>query len=67
MTKDVTVIVIGLALLAVVWIGWVQFTMWRSATNGEDLVACTADAMMCPDGTYVGRTGPNCEFVCPGE
>src|SRR6266550_8441081 len=32
------------------------------ATDG---VACTADAMQCPDGSYVGRTGPNCEFVCP--
>ena len=32
------------------------------ADNG---VACTADAMRCPDGSYVGRTGPNCEFVCP--
>ncbi len=20
---------------------------------------------MCPDGTWVGRTGPRCEFVCP--
>ncbi len=29
-------------------------------------VACTADAMVCPDGTSVGRTGPNCEFKCPG-
>ncbi|MBI2030411.1 peptidoglycan-binding protein, partial [Candidatus Kaiserbacteria bacterium] len=28
-------------------------------------VACTMDAMMCPDGSYVGRTGPNCTFVCP--
>jgi len=28
-------------------------------------VFCTMDAMQCPDGTYVGRTGPNCEFVCP--
>lgn len=28
-------------------------------------IACTMDAKMCPDGTYVGRTGPNCEFVCP--
>ncbi|MEK6887410.1 MAG: cupredoxin domain-containing protein [Candidatus Aenigmatarchaeota archaeon] len=26
---------------------------------------CTADAMVCPDGTSVGRTGPNCEFKCP--
>jgi hypothetical protein len=29
-------------------------------------VACTMDAKMCPDGSYVGRTGPNCEFAsCP--
>jgi Immunoglobulin-like domain of bacterial spore germination len=28
-------------------------------------VACTMDAMMCPDGSYVGRTGSKCEFVCP--
>lgn len=29
-------------------------------------VACTADAKICPDGSAVGRTGPNCEFAeCP--
>lgn len=28
-------------------------------------VACTEEAMQCSDGSYVGRTGPNCEFVCP--
>jgi hypothetical protein len=28
-------------------------------------VACTMDAKQCPDGSYVGRSGPNCEFVCP--
>ena len=33
--------------------------------NIPDGIACTMDAMMCPDGTYVGRSGPNCEFVCP--
>jgi hypothetical protein len=28
---------------------------------------CTADAMQCPDGSYVGRVGPNCQFApCPG-
>jgi hypothetical protein len=27
---------------------------------------CTLEAMICPDGTSVGRTGPNCEFTpCP--
>jgi hypothetical protein len=29
---------------------------------------CTADAMVCSDGSAVGRTGPNCEFAaCPSE
>lgn len=28
-------------------------------------IACTADAFQCPDGTFVGRSGPRCEFVCP--
>lgn len=33
-----------------------------------DGVVCTADAKLCPDGSYVSRTGPSCEFVpCPGE
>ena len=30
------------------------------------LRACTADAKICPDGSAVGRIGPNCEFAaCP--
>lgn len=28
----------------------------------EDGVVCTMDAKLCPDGSYVSRTGPNCEF-----
>jgi hypothetical protein len=28
-------------------------------------IACTADAFPCPNGVWVGRTGPKCEFVCP--
>jgi hypothetical protein len=28
--------------------------------------ACTQEAKLCPDGSYVGRTGANCEFApCP--
>ena len=31
-------------------------------------VACTMEARECPDGSFVGRTGPNCEFAaCPGK
>lgn len=34
--------------------------------GGPDRVACTMEAMICSDGSAVGRTGPNCEFAkCP--
>ncbi len=36
--------------------------------NKNKQIACTQEAKLCPDGTYVGRTGPNCEFTkCPDE
>ncbi len=53
------VIVVG---LAGIWIGY------KTITNEEPEgpVACTTDAKLCPDGSYVGRVGPNCEFAaCP--
>jgi hypothetical protein len=37
-----------------------------SGSANADLTVCTADAMQCPDGSWVGRSGPNCQFVCPG-
>lgn len=31
----------------------------------QDIV-CTMEVKMCPDGSYVGRQGPDCEFAkCP--
>lgn len=39
-----------------------------SNKNSNQQIACTQEAKMCPDGTSVGRTGPNCEFSpCPTE
>lgn len=36
--------------------------------DGGNNVYCTQDAKQCPDGTYVGRIGPKCEFAaCPGK
>lgn len=40
------------------------------ATTGGDgkHIACTMDAKLCPDGSYVGRTAPKCEFAaCPSN
>lgn len=37
-------------------------------TDEEQAVFCTMEAKACPDGSYVGRQWPNCEFAaCPGE
>ncbi len=33
-----------------------------------DMVVCTMEALQCPDGSWVGRQGPKCEFAkCPGQ
>jgi hypothetical protein len=38
------------------------------AISNDGLIACTQEAKLCPDGSGVGRTGPNCEFApCPNE
>lgn len=40
----------------------------KEPAGGEPVepVACTMEAKLCPNGSYVGRSGPNCEFSpCP--
>lgn len=35
-------------------------------TGGNGGTACSMEARICPDGSAIGRTGPNCEFAaCP--
>lgn len=37
-----------------------------SSVSATTDVVCTQDAKQCPDGSFVGRTGPKCEFSkCP--
>ena len=51
-----------IVVLCVIIYASVYFYMERnSAPSGG--VACTLEAKECPDGSYVGRTGPNCEFA----
>lgn len=63
-----------LILLVVALVAFAAFYYFRNravapgAANGDgEPVFCTADAFQCPDGSWVGRTGPNCEFVCSSE
>lgn len=56
--KNALIAVIGTALA----LGLYAFSQIEYAAP----VACTLDAKMCPDGSYVGRVGPSCEFApCP--
>ena len=41
------------------------FYYWKQNAPGDE-IACTMDAMQCPDGSYVGRVAPSCDFApCP--
>jgi hypothetical protein len=59
-----------LGILLIVVIGIAGF-LYRNAMSRPTAAtpagtACTLEAKICPDGTSVGRTGPNCAFApCP--
>lgn len=56
--------IVGAMTLVVIGGLWVASTRIVQAPVGEK--ACTMEAKLCPDGSAVGRTGPNCEFTpCP--
>lgn len=49
-------------------LGIVGILAFNTILQGREPIvqSCTAEAKICPDGTAVGRTGPNCEFAaCP--
>jgi len=46
--------------------GSAGYAIFKNLQTNNQQVACTLEAMICPDGSSVGRTGPNCEFSpCP--
>ena len=47
---------------------WEDCHIEEEPDEPDEPVFCTMDAKQCPDGSYVSRQGPNCEFApCPGE
>lgn len=67
-------IAVVIAALLIVVAGLVGYSIGVRVAPAEedvvleqpDVVACTMEAKMCPDGSYVGRIGPSCEFApCP--
>lgn len=61
-------LIIGLVVAVVIVAAFVGggFYWWQKDKGAQK--ACTMEARQCSDGSYVGRTGPNCEFTaCPIE
>ncbi|TSC75831.1 MAG: hypothetical protein G01um101430_1 [Parcubacteria group bacterium Gr01-1014_30] len=57
----IIVVVVGIYFALAAWQSWWPFELQKQQ-------ACTQEAKLCPDGSYVGRTGPNCEFAeCPPD
>lgn len=68
-------LIIGLIIFILV-VGLVSYILGQTSVKPTILIiptitqavqkACTLEAKICPDGSSVGRTGPNCEFApCP--
>jgi hypothetical protein len=61
---------LGVLVLALVVYGaWYVLTRTDVVVSdgNEEGIVCTADAQQCPDGSWVGRSGPDCSFVCPAS
>jgi hypothetical protein len=61
-TKTILWAIVG--LVTIIAIVYFLQARNRAPLEGNGTV-CTADALQCPDGSWVGRSGPNCQFVCP--
>jgi len=63
--KIIYLILIVIVILAVGYFVVPKVVNQQKQTNNNQ-VACTMEAKICPDGSSVGRIGPNCEFaLCP--
>lgn len=63
MKKTIIYILVVLGLLVGGFFALNSYIYNEKQEDGE-VIACTMDAFQCPDGEWVGRTGPNCQFVC---
>jgi len=53
-------------ILWVSFAGFLNYSLWQLNAGAPKQVGCTMEAKLCPDGSSVGRIGPNCEFAaCP--
>ena len=65
MSKNKNLVLIATAVVMIAGLIFV-FNKMGSSSPEDSPVVCAMDVKICPDGSAVGRTGPNCEFAeCP--
>src|SRR3989344_1332929 len=66
MQKGFTPILLIILIALVTLGGYFTYQTINKSSPPPNEIACTQDAKLCPDGSYVSRSGPNCEFsLCP--
>lgn len=68
--KRTNIVLLGLILILTaiaVVLGIFAYNLSKDDRANDDQIACTLEAKLCPDGSYVGRNPQNnCEFnECP--
>lgn len=61
---------IGGFVLVIIWSVYRFYYLPKTLSENSqpEQVACTEDARECPDGSFVGRVPPDCEFeACPDD
>jgi len=61
--------IVALTIAGVLVVGGVavgSYYLWQKSDVNKNQTACTMEVKQCADGSYVGRTGSNCELAtCP--
>lgn len=67
LTKPSTTNILLFVVAALLVLGGISALLWaRFAPEKQPPTFCTMEAKQCPDGSYVGRIPPSCEFAqCP--
>ena len=58
--------IIAIVALVIICTATAGAVVYFSSQSVDEPILCTQDVKLCPDGSYVSRQGPNCEFAkCP--